>query len=185
GTKYFHANSTLEDSQATGKESVAIGGNAKATADNSVAIGSNAVADRANTVSVGAAGNERQITNVAEGTQGTDAVNVNQLNNAVGNVTNNFNQQIGDVNNRIDDVDKTARRGIAAAAALQIVTPYIPGRTVVNAGVANYRGAGAVGVGVSRWNEKGTVNYNAGISTSTGGAKDTIFRAGVGFVLGD
>ncbi|MGC3965468.1 MAG: YadA-like family protein [Rhodocyclaceae bacterium] len=163
GSKYFQANSTLDAAQAKGADSVAIGGNAQATADNSVAIGSNAVADRANTVSVGAAGNERQITNVAEGTQGTDAVNVNQLNNAVGNVTNNFNQQIGEVNNRIDDVDKTARRGIAAAAALQIVTPYLPGRTVVNAGVANYRGAGAVGVGVSRWNEKGTVNYNAGV----------------------
>jgi autotransporter adhesin len=79
GIKYFHANSTLPDSQATGAESVAIGGNAQSLATNSVALGSNSVADRANTVSVGSAGNERQITNVAAGTADTDAVNVAQL----------------------------------------------------------------------------------------------------------
>ncbi|MFM0734111.1 YadA-like family protein [Paraburkholderia sediminicola] len=79
GVKYFHANSTLADSQATGAESVAIGGNAQSLAANSVALGSNSVADRANTVSVGAAGAERQITNVAAGTADTDAVNVAQL----------------------------------------------------------------------------------------------------------
>ncbi|WP_244146612.1 YadA-like family protein [Paraburkholderia sp. BCC1876] len=79
GITYFHANSTLADSQALGMESVAIGGNAQSRAANSVALGSNSVADRANSVSVGAAGNERQITNVAAGTADTDAVNVAQL----------------------------------------------------------------------------------------------------------
>ncbi|MFM0595702.1 YadA-like family protein [Paraburkholderia dilworthii] len=79
GITYFHANSTLADSQALGMESVAIGGNAQSRAANSVALGSNSVADRANSVSVGSAGNERQITNVAAGTADTDAVNVAQL----------------------------------------------------------------------------------------------------------
>jgi autotransporter adhesin len=79
GITYFHANSSLADSQAVGAESVAIGGNAQSLAANSVAIGSNSVANRANTVSVGSAGNERQITNVAAGTADTDAVNVSQL----------------------------------------------------------------------------------------------------------
>ncbi|MDQ0626998.1 autotransporter adhesin [Paraburkholderia graminis] len=78
-TRYFHANTTLPDSQATGAESVAIGGNAQSLATNSVALGSNSAADRANTVSVGSAGNERQITNVAAGTADTDAVNLAQL----------------------------------------------------------------------------------------------------------
>ncbi|MFM0228557.1 left-handed beta-roll domain-containing protein, partial [Paraburkholderia dipogonis] len=41
GIKYFHANSTLADSSATGTDAVAIGGNAQATAANSVALGSN------------------------------------------------------------------------------------------------------------------------------------------------
>ncbi|WP_321793579.1 YadA family autotransporter adhesin [Caballeronia sp. J97] len=82
GIKYFHANSTLADSTASGADSVAIGGNAQATANNSIALGSNSVANRANTVSVGSAGAERQITNVAAGTQDTDAVNVSQLKQA-------------------------------------------------------------------------------------------------------
>jgi trimeric autotransporter adhesin len=80
GIKYFHSNSTLADSSATGADAVAIGGAAVATADNSVAIGANSAAARANTVSVGAAGKERQITNVAPGSELTDATNVGQLN---------------------------------------------------------------------------------------------------------
>ncbi|OUL74675.1 hypothetical protein CA603_41045 [Paraburkholderia hospita] len=105
GITYFHANSSLVDSQALGAESIAIGGgaiahnansvaigsNANVTADNSVALGQGSVADRANSVSVGSAGNERQITNVAAGTAGTDAVNVDQL-NAVKNQVNQIDQ---------------------------------------------------------------------------------------------
>ncbi|MEX3977274.1 adhesin, partial [Paraburkholderia caribensis] len=53
GIKYFHANSTLADSVATGAESVAIGGNASATTANSVALGSNSVA---NSTTLGTAG---------------------------------------------------------------------------------------------------------------------------------
>nr|WP_240674317.1 YadA-like family protein [Ralstonia pseudosolanacearum] len=93
GLKYFHANSTLDDAQAMGLESIAfggaavaagmnsmaMGGNARAMAGNAVALGAGSVADRANTVSVGSAGKERQITNVAAGTADTDAVNVAQL----------------------------------------------------------------------------------------------------------
>ena len=100
GIKYFHANSTLADSSATGTNAVAIGGNAQATAANSVALGSNSkttadlsaagynpgstalagTASAANgEVSVGSAGAERRITNVAAGSAATDAVNVSQL----------------------------------------------------------------------------------------------------------
>ncbi|WP_241163357.1 YadA family autotransporter adhesin [Ralstonia solanacearum] len=96
GFKYLHANSTLDDAQATGLESIAIGGaaiasgvnamalggNARAVAGNAVALGAGSVADRANTVSVGSAGKERQIANVAAGTADTDAVNVAQLKEA-------------------------------------------------------------------------------------------------------
>jgi autotransporter adhesin len=82
GIMYFHTNSLLPDSVASGTDSVAIGGNAQASAQNSVALGANSVADRANTVSVGSTGAERQITNVAAGTADTDAVNVAQLKSA-------------------------------------------------------------------------------------------------------
>jgi len=87
GIKYFHSNSTLADSSATGADSVAIGGAALSSGKNSVALGSNSVADRDNSVSVGAAGSERQVTNVAAGTASTDAVNVGQLNAVSSNVT--------------------------------------------------------------------------------------------------
>ncbi|HEV7835641.1 MAG TPA: YadA-like family protein [Caballeronia sp.] len=86
GIKFFHSNSSLADSSATGANAVAIGGAAVSSANNSVALGSNSVADRANTVSVGASGKERQITNVAAGTASTDAVNVGQLTAVSNNV---------------------------------------------------------------------------------------------------
>ncbi|MEX3977289.1 adhesin, partial [Paraburkholderia caribensis] len=53
GIKYFHANSTLADSVASGTESVAIGGNASATTANSVALGSNSVANSTTLASAG------------------------------------------------------------------------------------------------------------------------------------
>lgn len=158
------------ESLASGAWSSAIGNGAVASAANSVALGADSLADRENTVSVGSPRHERQITNVAPGTASTDAVNLGQLNNA-----------IGGVNSRIDDVDRVARRGIASAAALNIVTPYLPGRTTVNAGLASYRGQSALGIGVSRWNQKGTVNYNVGVSTA--GGNSTIVRVGIGIVL--
>ncbi|MBW9106325.1 beta strand repeat-containing protein, partial [Paraburkholderia phenoliruptrix] len=161
-----------KDTKTTGDKSVAMGSGASAPNVNSVALGANSTTDRDNTVSVGSAGAERQITNVAAGTQATDAVNLGQLNNAMGSMSNSIN-----------NVDRNAAKGIAAASALNIVTPYLPGRTTINAGVANYRGYQAVGLGVSRWNEKGTINYNLGVSSS--GGNSTIVRAGIGIVLGN
>jgi autotransporter adhesin len=157
---------------ANGSNTSAFGWNSQATADGAVALGAGSIADRANAVSVGSAGSERQITNVAPGTRGTDAVNLDQLNSA-------FSQ----TNQSIHDLDRSTRKGIASASALQIVTPYLPGRTTLNAGVAGYRGQAAIGLGVSRWNEKGTINFNAGVASS--GSNSTIVRAGIGIVIGD
>ncbi|MFM0035265.1 YadA-like family protein [Paraburkholderia strydomiana] len=155
-----------------GNGSVALGSGATAPNTNSVALGAGSTTDRDNSVSMGAVGAERQITNVAAGTQGTDAVNMNQLNSAMGNM-----------NNSIHNIDRNAAKGIASSSALNIVTPYLPGRTTLNAGIANYRGYQAVGLGVSRWNEKGSINYNLGVSPS--GGNSTIVRAGIGIVLGN
>nr|WP_245261386.1 YadA-like family protein [Mesorhizobium sp. L103C131B0] len=103
GIKYFHANSTLADSQALGTDSVAIGPNAVANNAGDVAIGANAVSTATTAVggttiggvaytfagttpagafSVGSVGAERQIQNVAAGQlsgSSTDAVNGSQL----------------------------------------------------------------------------------------------------------
>jgi trimeric autotransporter adhesin len=155
-----------------GDQSVALGAGASSPATNAVALGANSTADRDNSVSVGAAGAERQITHVAAGTAATDAVNVGQMSGAINGVYKSMH-----------DMDRDNRRGIASASALNIVTPYLPGRTTLNAGVAGYRGTAALGVGVSRWNEKGTVNYNLGVSSA--GGNSTIVRAGVGIVFGN
>jgi autotransporter adhesin len=157
---------------AKGNGASAFGSNSVASADGAVALGAGSIADRANTVSVGSPGAERQIANVAPATRGTDAVNLNQLNAA-------FNQ----TNQALNDLDRSTRKGIASASALQIVAPYLPGRTTLNAGVAAYRGQAALAIGVSRWSEKGTFNFNAGVASA--GSNSTIVRAGVGIVIGD
>nr|WP_272880966.1 YadA family autotransporter adhesin [Pseudomonas fragi] len=53
GIKYFHANSTLTDSSATGTDSVAVGPNASAVNTNSIAIGNGAVANVDNSIALG------------------------------------------------------------------------------------------------------------------------------------
>jgi trimeric autotransporter adhesin len=80
GIKYFHANSVLIDASATGKNSIAIGGNAKATAENSVALATNAVADQANTVSFGNnEGDKLRIMHIADGINDDDVATVGQM----------------------------------------------------------------------------------------------------------
>ncbi|WP_219267914.1 YadA family autotransporter adhesin, partial [Pseudomonas sp. Xaverov 259] len=109
GIKYFHSNSTLADSSATGKDSLALGPAAVSIGVNSIALGNGATAGFANSVALGssssatgatlanaaysvggtATGGEvnvangaigRRITGLAAGSSATDAVNVSQLN---------------------------------------------------------------------------------------------------------
>ncbi len=117
---------------ASGTDSTALGNGSKATGNNSVALGSGSVADEDNTVSIGSKGNERRLTNVAPGINGTDGVNMNQLNAVQSNV---------------DTVARQAFSGVAAAMAMPNLTPSQPGKTVVAAGVANYKGYTAMGIG--------------------------------------
>ncbi|WP_256858636.1 YadA-like family protein [Pseudomonas synxantha] len=53
GIKYFHSNSALGDSTATGTDSVAIGPVATASADNAIALGNGANASTANSLALG------------------------------------------------------------------------------------------------------------------------------------
>lgn len=173
--------------QTVGQGSVAAGAGAEAQADNSVALGAGSLADRENTVSVGREGGERQITNVAAGTQATDAVNVAQLQQGVQDAKGYADERVLDawsgMERRLDHVNRQANRGIAAAAALAPMTPYLPGKTTINANLSNYRSETAMGVGVSRWSDNGRVNVNGGGSVARG--DKPIFRMGVGVVLGD
>ncbi len=97
GIKYFHSNSTLADSSATGQDSIAIGPLASATIANGVALGSNSSATGATLgnaaygvggtatggeVNIANGADGRRITGLAAGSSATDAVNVSQLNKA-------------------------------------------------------------------------------------------------------
>jgi autotransporter adhesin len=172
-----------EGAVAGGNNSTAIGAGSSATGNNSVAIGAGSVADGDNMVSVGSVGNERRIANVAAGTQRTDAANVGQLQDAMSNLQDWTQGQVNGLSKKVDNVQRQANRGIAASAALVNNMPYLPGKVTLNAGVAAYRGQSALGVGISRWNDSGRFNVNAGVSAAQGDAP--IFRLGVGVVLGD
>ncbi|WP_455776950.1 beta strand repeat-containing protein, partial [Burkholderia stabilis] len=168
----------------------ALGSNASVTADNAVALGAGSVADRANSVSVGSAGNERTITNVAAGTAPTDAANTQQVNDAlksansytdssVGALSNSMNQRFDDTNRAINQVAKNAYAGIAAAMAMPNMTPSGPGKTVVAAGGATYKGGSAVAAGATYRSRNGNWLVNGAVSvTSTG---DAGVRAQVGY----
>ncbi|SAK38918.1 YadA domain-containing protein [Caballeronia hypogeia] len=149
---------------ASGANSSAIGNGSKATGKNSVAIGSGSVADEDNTVSIGSVGNERRVTNVAPGVKGTDAVNMNQLNA---------------VQSSVNAVARSAFAGVASAMAMPNLTPSQPGKTVVAAGVANYKGYTAVGVGGTYRSRNNHWLVNAAASVTPSG--DTGVRGQVGY----
>jgi trimeric autotransporter adhesin len=149
---------------ATGNGSVAIGDGANATGSNSVALGNGSVADEDNTVSIGSKGNERRLTNVAPGVNGTDGVNMNQLNA---------------VQNSVNSVAREAFAGVAAAMAMPNLTPSQPGKTVVAAGVANYKGYTAMGIGGTYRSRDSRWLVNAAASITPHG--DTGVRGQVGY----
>ncbi|MNV23408.1 Adhesin YadA precursor [compost metagenome] len=170
-------------STASGANSTALGAGSTASASNAVALGNGSVADRADSVSVGSEGHERQITNVKAGTARTDAVNVGQLQDAMAGANQYTDDRFDVMKDMLDQNSRQANRGIAASAALVNNMPYAPGKVVVNAGVAGYRGESAMGISASRWSDNGRVNINVGVSQAR---KDQpIIRFGVGFVFGD
>jgi autotransporter adhesin len=170
-------------STASGANSTALGAGSTASASNAVALGNGSVADRADSVSVGSEGHERQITNVKAGTARTDAVNVGQLQDAMAGANQYTDDRFDVMKDMLDQNSRQANRGIAASAALVNNMPYAPGKVVLNAGVAGYRGESAMGISASRWSDNGRVNVNVGVSQAR---KDQpIIRFGVGFVFGD
>jgi trimeric autotransporter adhesin len=143
---------------ASGQDAVAIGVNAVASGSNSVALGANSVADEANTVSVGSAGNERRVTNVAAGVSGTDGVNMVQM-----------NQLRQDVGRSMTALQRSAYGGVAAAMAMPNPTPSAPGKTVVGAGVANYKGYSAIAAGVTHRSANGKWLTSGAVAATPGG----------------
>ncbi|MBN3817061.1 hemagglutinin [Paraburkholderia sp. Se-20369] len=151
----------------TRAEAGSFGSTATASGKNAVAVGQGSVADRDNSFSVGAKGSERQVTNVAAGTAPTDAVNVQQLNDNVAAARSYTDQRVGQVYNDLNTVKKDMFGGVASAMAVAgLPQPTAPGRSMVSAATANYRGQQGFAAGYSyvtqndKWVVKASVTGN-------------------------
>ncbi|MBD9516225.1 YadA-like family protein [Pseudomonas sp. PDM22] len=169
--------------RASGSNATALGNGSSAQAQNSVALGANSVADRANSVSVGSAGNERQITNLAAGTAPTDAVNVSQLQQSMGDISNQFydytDSRYNALRHDLKKQDDILSAGIAGAMAMATLPqPHSAGASMATVGLGNYRGQGALAIGVSRISDNGKWVTKLQGSTSSQG------EAGVAVGLG-
>ena len=117
-----------------------------------------------------------RVTNVAAGKNATDAVNVAQLKGVVDGLSGNINA----VNNKVDKVDKNLRAGIAGALATgNLYHATKPGKSMISAGVGNYKGQSAVAVGYSRLSDNGKVGLKLSVNTNTRG--DTGAAASIGY----
>ncbi|MBN3759163.1 hypothetical protein G3N95_40080, partial [Paraburkholderia sp. Tr-20389] len=198
GIKYFHANSTLADSVATGTDAVAIGGNASATTANSVALGSNSVANSATLgtagfmpvggtaiaaataageVSVGKAGAERRITNVAAGLNPTDAVNVSQLMSEDAKV-NNIGNNLANLSNTVNNISGgSGTTKYFHANSTQVDSNASGGEAIAIGGAASAAGMNSVALGLSSVSA-GNVSVAVGAGASTAGAFGVAIGAG-------
>jgi autotransporter adhesin len=113
------------------------------------------------------------ISNVADGKAPSDAVNVQQMNNALGSV----GQQMQNLGNRIETVGKDSFAGTAGAMAMAgMPQANMPGKSMVSAGAATFKGQSAVALGVSklsddhRWVIKfsGSANTRGDVGASVG-----------------
>ncbi len=94
-----------------------------------------------------------RITNVADGVADTDAVNLRQLNA---------------VSSQIESIQKEARAGISAVAAMNAIPGIAPGnKAAMGVGVGSYKGSSAIAFGMSaRLGNHSAVKLSVGKSSS-------------------
>ncbi|XDZ52840.1 YadA-like family protein [Neisseriaceae bacterium CLB008] len=134
-------------------------------------------------VTLGEKGKEVTVGNVAAGVKDNDAVNVSQLKGAVTKIDNQFNevhQNMGKMNQRIDDIDKDSRAGVAAAmAAAGLPQAYLPGKSMMAIAGSTWRGESGYAIGVSTISDNGNWVVKANMS---GNARSQYgASAGVGY----
>ena len=123
------------------------------------------------------------VRNVAAGVAPTDAVNVGQMNAGLGNTLNQANAytdaRFADINNDIWTMRRDFR-GVTASAMAMAGLPqaYLPGKSLLAAGVGGYQGQYGIAVGLSGITENGKWVYKAQASGNT--SSDWGFSAGVG-----
>ncbi|AXY56138.1 hypothetical protein CDG60_05875 [Acinetobacter chinensis] len=164
-----------------------MGNNVNTKAKNAVVLGNGSASDRDNTVSVGASGSERQVINVAAGTASTDAVNVKQMKDADANTLASArsyaDSRAVQLNNKLNNIEKTAYRGVAIAMASQQPVPNIKaGQYAVFGGIGHYEGESAGALGVASVFADGQTSVSGAFSVAGGG--EVGGRVGVSYVFG-
>jgi autotransporter adhesin len=110
------------------------------------------------------------IHNLAEGVAPTDAANVGQLNQATASAKAYTDGRVGQLRDEVNGNAKDASAGTAGAMAMAgMPQAYLPGKSMMAAGVAGYDGQGALAIGVSRLSDNGRwVMKFAGSANSRG-----------------
>ena len=89
-------------------------------------------------------------------------------------------QSFRNTNKRIDDVEKRANAGIAAALALESA-PFVAGKYTYAAGAAYNGDESAIGVTLRKTADNGRWSLTGGIAAATEG--DPSFRIGISGVI--
>ena len=110
-----------------------------------------------------------------------EAVNGQQLyetNQSVAQNTRSINQ----LNNRMDEVDRRGRRGVAIAGAMGLLPqPHTSGRSSISTATTYYRGEQALAVGYSRLTDNGKHIVKFSGASNMSGKKDVMVGAAYGY----
>ncbi|WP_118865524.1 YadA-like family protein [Haemophilus haemolyticus] len=110
-----------------------------------------------------------------------EAVNGQQLyetNQSVAHNTRSINQ----LNNRMDEVDRRGRRGVAIAGAMGLLPqPHTSGRSSISTATTYYRGEQALAVGYSRLTDNGKHIVKFSGASNMSGKKDVMVGAAYGY----
>lgn len=125
-----------------------------------------------------------KVVNVAAGeisATSKEAVNGQQLyetNQSVAHNTRSINQ----LNNRMDEVDRRGRRGVAIAGAMGLLPqPHTSGRSSISTATTYYRGEQALAVGYSRLADNGKHIVKFSGASNMSGKKDVMIGAAYGY----
>ncbi|ENX25886.1 hypothetical protein F891_03097, partial [Acinetobacter sp. CIP 101966] len=102
------------------------------------------------------------------------------LDSKIDNVSNRLEQAFYSTNQRIDDVEKRANAGIAAAMALE-AAPFVAGKYTYAAGASYHSGENAVGVTLRKTADNGRWSITGGVAAASQG--DPSVRIGISGVI--
>ena len=102
------------------------------------------------------------------------------LGNKITNLGDRLEQVFYDTNGRIDDVERKANAGIAAAMAME-GAPFVAGKFTYAAGAAYHGGENAVGITLRKTADNGRWSFTGGVAAASQG--DPSVRIGFSGVI--